>query len=193
MALFLEGLGHPRFNEKKATQLAARILKGAGKPYAYLSLIKLVYLIDREAFNRRGVAVSTDVYFSLPHGPVVSGIMSLAKGESFTEQGFWSRHIARSEQYDIELTESAGEDELSEFEMALADEVFAEYGRKSWTELRDLVHDFPEYVEPSEDKHGERRVRLSIEDILRGLQKTDEEVEQAQERLKARALLDSLQ
>ena len=190
MALFGET---PRFNEKKATQLASHLLKHAsGSPYNRLSLIKLIYLVDRAAFDRRGVAMSTDVYYSLPHGPVVSEILSLAKGESVREEGFWSGHIASIGEYNVELTESAGEDELSEFEMALADEIFEQYGSMTWQDLRKFVHELPEYIEPSPDEHGERRVRLPVEDILRALQKTDEEIEHAQQNLEAQAVLDSL-
>ena len=190
MALFGET---PRFNEKKATQLAFHLLRHVhDRQYNRLALIKLIYLIDREAFNRRGMAVSTDVYFSLPHGPIVSEILNLAKGESGREEGFWSQHIVPSGQYDIELTGAAGDDELSEFEMDLADEIFDRYGSMTWQELRDLVHELPEYVDPSEDEHGDRRVRLSIEDILRALKKTDGEIKRVQENLEAQAVLDSL-
>ena len=183
----------PRFNERKATQLASRLLQYVeGRPYNRLALIKLIYLVDRMAFDRRGMAVSTDVYYSLPHGPIVSEILNLAKGESGREEGFWSQHIRPSGQYDVVLAEATAYDDLSEFEMNLADEVFGQYGSLTWQEIRDLSHDLPEYVEPSEDECGERRVRLSVGDILRAMKKTDDEIERAQENLKAQAVLDSL-
>ena len=182
----------PYFNERKATQLAAYLLSKVNRPYPHLSLIKLIYLIDRAAFDRRGVAVSTDIYFCLPHGPVVSATMDLARGVSTRDEGVWSQHIAPSDQYHIKLIKPAAVDELSEFEIALADEIFAEHGGKSWQQLRDESHDLPEYQDPDEDRYGDRRIPLSARDILSALGKSQEEINFTLRRLKGQALLDFL-
>ena len=182
----------PYFNERKATQLAAYLLSKTNRPYPHLSLIKLIYLIDRAAFDRRGVAVSTDIYFCLLHGPVVSAIMDLARGRVITNEGIWSKHIEPSGQYHIKLIEQTDVDELSEFEIALADEIFAEHGSKSWKQLRDESHNLPEYQVPDEDRYGDRRIPLSVDDILRALGKSQKEINLTSRRLKGQAILDFL-
>jgi len=45
------------FDETKATQVASRILKMRGGRMHYLKLIKLLYIIDREALQRWGFQV----------------------------------------------------------------------------------------------------------------------------------------
>jgi hypothetical protein len=49
-----------RFNERRATEAAARFLKLRGGKMSYLKLIKLLYLLDREALLRWGRPVTTD-------------------------------------------------------------------------------------------------------------------------------------
>ena len=92
----------PRFNEKKATQLAAEVLRHAGGSYPYISLVKLIYFIDRAALDRRGFAVSTGTYFCLPYGPIVSEILDLAKDRCSMEEGFWSQHCSVEKVFSFE-------------------------------------------------------------------------------------------
>ena len=49
-----------RFNERRATEAAARFLKLRGGRMKYLKLIKLLYFLDREALLRWGRPVTTD-------------------------------------------------------------------------------------------------------------------------------------
>ena len=65
------------FNEAKAAQAAARLLKKRGGKMAYMKLIKLLYLVDREALRRWGRPVTTDRYVSMDHGPVLSSTLDL--------------------------------------------------------------------------------------------------------------------
>ena len=61
----------PRFNERRATEAAARFLKLRGGRMSYLKLIKLIYFLDREALLRWGRPVTGDRYVSMDNGPVV--------------------------------------------------------------------------------------------------------------------------
>lgn len=184
----------PRFNEKKATQLAAEVLRLAGGTYEYISLVKLIYFIDRAALDRRGFAVSTDTYYCLPHGPIVKEILDLIRNQCPREEGFWSQHIRRKDKYLVELIadREVGTDELSEFEIDLIGEIFSEHGGKKWTQLRDESHELPEYSDPTIDQFGERRSRLPIDQILVAMNKSPEEIEQARLALEEQALLDSV-
>src|SRR5947209_20462172 len=70
-----------RFDERRATEAAARFLKLRGGRMSYLKLIKLLYLLDREALLRWGRPVTTDRYVSMDNGPVVSRIYDLIREE----------------------------------------------------------------------------------------------------------------
>ena len=68
----------PRFNEKKTTQLAARVLelRATGKMH-YIKLIKILYHVDREALKRWGHPLTYDYYVSMNQGPVLSNTLNL--------------------------------------------------------------------------------------------------------------------
>ena len=69
------------FNEKKATQAAAYLLRLRGGRMSYMKLIKLLYLADRISLNRRGRPITTDRYVSMDRGPVLSRTLNLITEE----------------------------------------------------------------------------------------------------------------
>src|SRR2546422_3039383 len=84
-----------RFNERRATEAAARFLKLRGGRMSYLKLIKMLYFLDREALLWWGRPVTTDRYVSMDNGPVVSRIYDLIREEPVpgTEQ-IWRLYIS---------------------------------------------------------------------------------------------------
>jgi uncharacterized phage-associated protein len=64
-----------RFNEAKATQAAARLLRNRGGTMSYMKLIKLLYLADREALASWGRPITTGNYVSMDKGPVLSHVL----------------------------------------------------------------------------------------------------------------------
>lgn len=58
-----------RFNEAKATQAASRLLRLRGGRMSYLKLIKLLYIVDREAILRWGRPVTTEGTSQCQRGP----------------------------------------------------------------------------------------------------------------------------
>lgn len=93
-----------RFNEAKATQAAARFLKLRGGRMSYMKLIKLLYLLDREALLRWGRTVTTDRHVSMPQGPVVSQICDLIREERPPGlESFWRAHISEPRNWEVEL------------------------------------------------------------------------------------------
>src|SRR5207249_3792384 len=80
-----------RFNERKATQAAAHLLRLRGGSMSYLKLIKLLYLADREALLRWGRPISTDCYMAMDRGPVLSRVLDLATdGEDPGTPSIWA-------------------------------------------------------------------------------------------------------
>jgi uncharacterized phage-associated protein len=153
-------MNRPKFNERKATQVAARFLERAGKKMPYMSLLKLMYFTDREALLRWGAPVTDDRYFSLDHGPILSNVKNLIV-EEHVDRGFWDHHISEPVHYMIELLDNAGNDELSPAEELLIDEIYATHGALDRWDLRKLSHDLPEWQDP----HGSS-IPIEIEDIL---------------------------
>jgi len=159
------------FNERKAAQVAARILRASGGTYDYLKLVKLLYLVERTSLVERSRPVIDDEYFSLPFGPVVSRVMDLTTRNAFGNTGFWASHIAKDpSSYEVSLVGDPGDDELSQSEEALIDRIWEEFGRMTTSALLKHVHALPEWKDP-----GSGRIRITLESILER-EKTPEQV-----------------
>lgn len=184
--------GGGAFNERKATQLAALLLQCAGGHMRHIKLIKLIYVVDRMALERRGFAVSGDRYYNLPKGPIVSEILNLVKGTSAREEGIWADSITWDGKYDVALVHDPGRDELAEFEVDLVNEVMDTFGGWDWGALLDYCHDLPEWVAPNPDEYGEARLPLPAERILEVLHKPSAQIEHHRRRAQAEAFLASL-
>ncbi len=70
-----------RFNERKATQAAAHLLKLRGGEMSFMKLINLLYLADRSALLQWVRPITTDSYVSMDRGPVLSRVLDLATVE----------------------------------------------------------------------------------------------------------------
>ncbi|HEX3467927.1 MAG TPA: Panacea domain-containing protein [Candidatus Elarobacter sp.] len=135
------------FNEKKATQVAARFLEAAGRSLPYMSLLKLMYITDREALRRWHAPVTNDRYVSMKLGPVLSGVYDLIVVPSETAT-YWHRHISSPSDYSVSLLNDPGDDQLAPAEEKLVDETLALYGTLWQWQLSDLTHDFEEWKDP---------------------------------------------
>jgi uncharacterized phage-associated protein len=161
------------FNEKKTTQAAARFLSLANKHMNYMKLIKLLYLMDRNALIRWGRPVTGDKYYSMRLGPVLSEVRNLITEPAAPEQeGFWVKYISRYSEWEVTLLHDAGHDELSEAEEALIDEVYREFGGYEPFELVKYLHEkIPEWKAVMQG-----RVPIRYSDILRTTQMSPEEI-----------------
>lgn len=112
-----------------------------------MSLLKLMYITDREALRRWHVPLTNDRYVSMKLGPVLSGVYDLIVVPSETET-YWRRHISSPCDYRISLMKDPGDDQLSPAEESLVDEMFTQYGNRSQWQLSDLTHDFEEWKDP---------------------------------------------
>ena len=161
-----------RFNEVKATQAAAHLLRNRGGRMKYLKLIKLLYLADREALARWGRPITTDNYVSMDNGPVLSQVLKrIDDGAAPGEPTFWTSHIVPCGDWDVMLTADPSDGQLSRAEDRLLDEIFREYGHRNRWDLVKLVHTFPEWQDPN----GSAKP-ITYRDILTALKKSDEEI-----------------
>jgi uncharacterized phage-associated protein len=165
------------FDERKATEMAAYLLKRAGGSMNYLKLIKLLYIADREALRRWGYPLTGDSYFSLDHGPITSRIMDLVREDPrFLNSKFWTRYIELEGQYQVRLKEEVPLARLSKADLDLLEEVFAQYGQLEPFELAELTHKFPEWKDPRGS-----RIPITYQEILRAVGREAEAEELAEE------------
>ena len=139
-----------RYREDKATQAAARLLKLRGGTMSHLKLIKLLYLVEREALIRFGRPVMNETYVAMPYGPVVSATLDRINSPELYADGCWSRNITPKR--DCEVSLRNGDDvpnqALSAAEEAVIDEVFEKYGHLDrWTIVK-LTQGLPEWEDP---------------------------------------------
>jgi len=154
-----------RFNEARATQAAAYLLKLRGGRMKYIKLIKLLYLADRKAFVERGRTITTDCYVSMEHGPVLSITLNLIQGTHRQTNYTWSSTISTVEDWDVKLNEPDAEirvDELSLADIETLDAIYAQFGHwNRWRLIDEVMHKLPEWRDP-----GNSMIPIPYRDIL---------------------------
>jgi len=154
-----------KFDERKAAQVAGRLISQGGGEMNYMALLKLLYLIDREALLRWGKTITGDKIVAMKHGPVLSRIFDLmSQKKQGLPKSAWHDLIPRPAPYVYTVRFSGVPDisALSEAELALIDEVFAQHRRKTEDQLVELTHALPEWSDP-----GKTSVPIPFETILR--------------------------
>jgi uncharacterized phage-associated protein len=168
-----------RFNEKKTTQVAAILIAKHGGEVNYTKLIKLLYLVDREALARWHRPVTGDHYVSMKNGPVLSrtyDLINYAPDPDFTT--VWYDYIEKKA-FDVALKKTPATDELSKAELNLLEEIYERYKNKDWREMIRVCHDIC-----TEWKHpGDTSVPIRVNDILSELRKTREEIADLEEEI----------
>jgi uncharacterized phage-associated protein len=159
-----------RFDAEKVTEAAAFLLNLRGGRMHYIKLLKLLYIVDREALSDWGIPVSHDRYVSMDNGPVLSQTYNLIKDGG----RFWSDYIsAPIGDHEVELITDhlPKPKKMSQAEETLLHRVFEEHGHKYRWDLVDYAHAFPEWHDP----HGSS-IPISLEEILQALDESPEEI-----------------
>ncbi len=113
------------FNKPKTVQLVGKLITLSGGQINKMKLIKLMYLIDREALIKWGEPVTGDRMVSMPYGPVLSTTLDLLNfgdglmPETFDAEALWDRFITEKN-HTVSLKEPIGEDEFSPAEIDLS-------------------------------------------------------------------------
>ena len=165
-----------QFNEIKATQAAAFLLKANGGKMNYMKLIKLLYLADREALSRWERPITCDTYVSMDNGPVLSKVLDkINSGKNpFGDKSYWHEYISSPENYNIKLLrKKPGYDELSQREIEVLITIYERYKKYNKWQMVNICHEIlPEWDDP----HG-TSIPIRIEDILRAVKKTERDIE----------------
>jgi hypothetical protein len=175
------------FNEAKAAQCAAGLLKlcQSGR-MSYVKLVRLMYLVDREAFLDWGHPVTTDQYVITSSGPILSRVNALIT-EGSVAPSDWSEYISplRGDPGNLEVElrlQDAPASELSMAEEGLMAEVFSRHSSKTRWELVEFTKTLPEWTDPQGSA-----IPLTYPDLLKADGKTKAEIAAIMEDLESHA------
>ncbi len=179
-----------RFHPEKAIEAAAVLLKLHGKPMKYLGLLKMLYIADRIALTRIEQPITGDRYVSMNYGPVLSGVYDLIKRKPIDNAlPLWSNFIAKDEHDEnlVSLLNDPGNAELCEEEEEIIQQVYQDFGHLDPFQVAEWTHDLPEWQDP----HGSA-IPISVEEILKNVGKSDEEIGEIQQLAIREAYLDEV-
>ncbi len=168
-----------KFNEIKTTQAASLFLKKNDGKMNYMKLIKLLYLVDREALKLWERPLTGDTYYSMGHGPVLSNVLDKINNEDPDDSSYWYKHITAPSNYNVELKEDLSIlDELSKREIELIDEFDKKYKDYNQFDMVRICHELPEW-----ENVGNTSKPIGIKTILRKVNKSKEEIKAIEEEL----------
>lgn len=176
-----------QLDERKATEAASLLLHRWGGERDFFSLVKVLYICEREHLRRFGRPICGDAYVSMKNGPVMSHVYNFIKNDIYDHSDHWSARIRKEGKHNVRLTTPFERAALSQAEAETLDSVFEKYGALGPWELEKLTHTFAEWKHP-----GKSCLPIEPEDILRAVGKTDAELESARIEAVTTAHLDSL-
>jgi hypothetical protein len=163
------------FETKKILQMIAYLLSLNNNEMNLLKLIKELYLIDRESIDQRDTSISGDVYFSLPHGPVLSATLNLLNDldKDNRDNPFADFLETKQAQYypDIVLKNNPGDDYLSIKDKQYIEKISKQFQKHSPMEIENYTHKLPEWTDPKGSN-----IKIRFQDIMRALDKTEQEI-----------------
>lgn len=163
------------FSEQKVAQMAAYFLQKRGGRMAYIKLMKLLYLADRESMDRYSSPISHDSHVSMAQGPVLSATLNLITGQ--IQSPIWRSWVTSEAQFEVSLTRGPTDieelDELSDADIEIMDHVWDQFGRMKRWELVDYTHDhLPEWIDP-----GRSSTPINPRAVFRALGKDENQAE----------------
>ena len=177
------------YSENKAAQMAGYLLLKRGGRMAYIKLMKLLYLADREYMISYGDSMTGDRAVSMNNGPVLSRTYDLLKSGSPLEESPWDDWIKGESNYEVSvkkpvhgLEDDDAFDELSRADIKILDKVFSEFGHYKRFELCELTH---RICSEWQDPHGSS-VAINPKSIFMAGGKSEAEAEALLDRMRAR-------
>lgn len=176
------------FRDVKTTQAAAFLIKRHGQPsLSYLGLLKMLYISDRRSLQSSGYPITGDGFVSMKYGPVLTRVYDYVKPNAgFVNSPYWSEYIAtvaspRNPQKKVYVTliDDPGDDELSLAEEEIMSSVYQEFGHLNPFDVAEWTHSLPEWKNPQ--KEGKKVVDIRVIELLRYLNKSDEEIQRIKE------------
>ncbi|WP_254845782.1 Panacea domain-containing protein [Edwardsiella tarda] len=168
------------YSESKTAQMAGYLLLKRGGRMAYVKLMKLLYLADREYMITYGDSMTGDRAVSMDNGPVLSKTYDLLKSGSSEEESPWDDWIAGETNFEVSLKKAVhgldddAFDELSKANKRILDNIFDRYGKYKRFELCELTH---RICAEWQDPHGSS-VPINPKDIFIAGGRSESEAEE---------------
>jgi uncharacterized phage-associated protein len=132
-----------RFDFHKTLQASGVLLDLDANRMAYIRLLKLLYIADRELLAETGRTITGDEAVAQKNGPVLCRVYDLIKGVGPKTQE-WTDYI-RTVHYSVELEKDPGRGKLSKGEIEKLTEVTERFRTRDDWELSEYTHEFPEW------------------------------------------------
>lgn len=172
------------FRSKKALQAVVYLARLGGGSVDRYSLIKMMYLADRESLSETGQSITGDRAYSLEYGPILSNVARLTKQGEMPDE-LWDACIERAgEDNAVRVMTDPGQDLLTKRDCKIIERVFAKLGNMTFRQLREWSHGLPEYEEV-----GRGRAVIPLERLLAHLGKSPAQISAIMEANKEEELL----
>ena len=166
------------FSTNKILQIIGHLLSLNDNKMNLLKLLKELYLIDRLSIEETNFSLSGDEYFSLQHGPVLSATKSLLEDLGRDKDNDWNNFLIKNNDTkyypDIELIKNTEDDFLSEKDKEYIEIISNRF--KDYNEWK--IEHYTHTLEEWKDQKGSS-IKIRYEDIMKALNKTDEEIKEA--------------
>jgi len=176
------------YDQIKAVQAATYLVNKRGGKHDFGSLVKLLYLADRETLLTSGGSITGGYPTCLPYGMVLSEVLDNANWT--TDNPYWRQFLSKPEEESNQvhlITTPPIPDHLSEFERDILDAIDQKYGNWSFHQLRQFTHDLPEYQDPNGSS-----IRIDPEIIMQKAGIKKEYIQEITAQVAARRLLHTL-
>ena len=144
-------LMHFIFDIRKAVAATGFLCELNGGSIDMLKVIKMLYIADRKALLEWHRPITGDSFWSLEHGPIVSRIYDLIRGQiGGPEMEIWRSFFNPREGDTVSIREDATVDTkpLSRREKDALQEAYDRIQPLSIGQVIDYVHKFPEWKDP---------------------------------------------
>lgn len=164
------------FDEQRAAQAAAWLLRRNGEPMPALKLVALLYLVDRNRFIETTYPLTGDDFVAAEDGPTLRTLRQLASGAPCSAGDEWKRYVQPTAERQWTCTSQDDCGALSQRDIELLDDVIERHRTTTYDDLCTFTRRFPEWQPP---EHAQDPVDPAI--ILRHAGYKDGEVEEAQD------------
>lgn len=175
------------YSSDKILQEIIYLLSLNNKRMNLLKLMKELYLIDRTSIDERDTSVSGDVFYSMPHGPILSQTLNMLYDLVNNKWGDYLDTISAKFYPDIQIKQEVDFDRLSPKDKSYIKAVSEKFKNFTPKELENFTHTLPEWVDP---KGSSKKIRYR--DVMLALGKSEEEISAAKEEYEKISELSSL-
>lgn len=145
---------HFNFDYRKATQALNYFAQQEGGQVNKMKALKLIYFADRYHLRKYGRLITNDNYLAMEHGPVPSASKDIAEANDYLDDEHEAYSLQFIKPLDNLVLSSLREPDnsvLSDSDVEALRFAWDNFGHYDQFELRDLTHNYPEWLTCQED------------------------------------------